>query len=332
MRAAIFDFDGVIANSEPLHFAGPARHPAEEGVGHRRGRVLPPLPGLRRPGGPAPGPGAARPGQRPRPHRDAWPGASREVFEALLPTVPFFPGAARPRARAGRRGPGGHRLGRAPRGDRGHPGGGRTARRVPRDRGRRRRPAGQAPSRAVPDRDARRLGRAAPGLRPEDCVVFEDSMPGIAAARAAGMKVVAVTNSYPAAKLGAAHRVVDTLAGIDARACARCSRPEPEHALPLPRPPGRQAPGRVPLRLRPQAAGRQGGAGPRRRGRPGRGDHRPAAPGRGLAGGRLQARPGTRPGLPAEAAGRLRGPGADRGRRRGRARGPAALPRRGPAA
>ncbi len=63
---------------------------------------------------------------------------------------------------------------------------------------------------------ARRLAERAPGLRPEDCVVFEDSMPGIAAARAAGMKVVAVTNSYPAAKLGAAHRVVDTLAGLDA--------------------------------------------------------------------------------------------------------------------
>jgi beta-phosphoglucomutase-like phosphatase (HAD superfamily) len=45
-------------------------------------------------------------------------------------------------------------------------------------------------------------------------VVFEDSMPGIAAARAAGMKVVAVTNSYPASKLGAAHRVVATLDGL----------------------------------------------------------------------------------------------------------------------
>jgi beta-phosphoglucomutase len=62
---------------------------------------------------------------------------------------------------------------------------------------------------------AKHLAALSPGLRPEDCVAFEDSMPGIAAARAAGMKVVAVTNSYPAAKLGAAHRVVATLAGID---------------------------------------------------------------------------------------------------------------------
>ena len=59
------------------------------------------------------------------------------------------------------------------------------------------------------------LAAHAPGLRPEDCVVFEDSMPGIAAARAAGMKVVAVTNSYPAARLTAAHRVVSTLEGVD---------------------------------------------------------------------------------------------------------------------
>jgi beta-phosphoglucomutase-like phosphatase (HAD superfamily) len=54
----------------------------------------------------------------------------------------------------------------------------------------------------------------APGLRPEDCLVFEDSMPGVAAALAAGMKVVAVTNSYSAAKLSAAHLVVDSLEGF----------------------------------------------------------------------------------------------------------------------
>jgi len=60
----------------------------------------------------------------------------------------------------------------------------------------------------------KRLEPRAPGLRAAECLAFEDSVPGIASARAAGMKVVAVTNSYPAAKLGTAHRVVDSLEGL----------------------------------------------------------------------------------------------------------------------
>src|SRR5262249_58750062 len=60
----------------------------------------------------------------------------------------------------------------------------------------------------------RRLQPAAPGLSPESCVVFEDSIPGIASALAAGMKVVAVSNSFPAAKLTAPHRVVPSLEGL----------------------------------------------------------------------------------------------------------------------
>jgi beta-phosphoglucomutase len=51
-------------------------------------------------------------------------------------------------------------------------------------------------------------------LTPADCLVIEDSVAGIAAGRAAGMKVLAVTHTYPAAKLTAAHRVVDGLAGL----------------------------------------------------------------------------------------------------------------------
>jgi beta-phosphoglucomutase len=52
---------------------------------------------------------------------------------------------------------------------------------------------------------------AMPGLCPGECLAIEDSMPGIAAARAAGMRVVAVTNTYPAEKLRAAQRVVASL-------------------------------------------------------------------------------------------------------------------------
>jgi beta-phosphoglucomutase-like phosphatase (HAD superfamily) len=60
----------------------------------------------------------------------------------------------------------------------------------------------------------RRLHYRAPGLEPSQCLVFEDSVPGILSARAAGMTVVGVTNSYPAAKLNLAHRVVDSLEGL----------------------------------------------------------------------------------------------------------------------
>jgi sugar-phosphatase len=61
----------------------------------------------------------------------------------------------------------------------------------------------------------RRLNGRAPDLQPAQCLVIEDSSTGIAAGLAAGMKVLAVTNSYPAATLAAAHRVVDSLAGLD---------------------------------------------------------------------------------------------------------------------
>ncbi len=63
---------------------------------------------------------------------------------------------------------------------------------------------------------ARRLAARTPGLAPGECVAFEDSMAGIAAALGAGMKVVGVAHSYPAEKLRSAHRVVDSLVGVDA--------------------------------------------------------------------------------------------------------------------
>ncbi|PYQ22017.1 MAG: HAD family phosphatase [Acidobacteria bacterium] len=53
---------------------------------------------------------------------------------------------------------------------------------------------------------ARELAAFAPGLEPADCLAFEDSVPGIASALAAGMKVVGVAHSYPPDKLRIAPR------------------------------------------------------------------------------------------------------------------------------
>jgi beta-phosphoglucomutase len=63
---------------------------------------------------------------------------------------------------------------------------------------------------------ARRLLSAAMGsdLEPEACLVIEDSVHGVLAARRAGMRVLAVTNSYPKGELTMADCVVDSLEGL----------------------------------------------------------------------------------------------------------------------
>lgn len=48
-------------------------------------------------------------------------------------------------------------------------------------------------------------------VKPSECVVIEDSVPGVLAAKRAKMKCVAVTNSFPAAKLKKADLIVKTL-------------------------------------------------------------------------------------------------------------------------
>ena len=75
-------------------------------------------------------------------------------------------------------------------------------------------------SEGKPDPQVYRLGRqrmeAALGrpLRPGDCLAIEDAPAGVAAAKAAGMKVLAVSNSVPPAGLAQADRVVPSLAGM----------------------------------------------------------------------------------------------------------------------
>lgn len=52
-------------------------------------------------------------------------------------------------------------------------------------------------------------------LTPADCLAIEDTAAGIESARAAGLHVLAVANTGPAASLGRAHRVVDSLGDVD---------------------------------------------------------------------------------------------------------------------
>ena len=57
---------------------------------------------------------------------------------------------------------------------------------------------------------------AALGVAPEACAVIEDSVLGVRAARAAGMRCIAVTNSLPAERLAEADLVVGSLEDADA--------------------------------------------------------------------------------------------------------------------
>lgn len=57
-----------------------------------------------------------------------------------------------------------------------------------------------------------------PDLRPEACAVIEDTPAGIRAARDAGLSVIAVGHSYPVETLREAHLTVPALADIDFRA------------------------------------------------------------------------------------------------------------------
>lgn len=53
------------------------------------------------------------------------------------------------------------------------------------------------------------------GVAPAECWVIEDSKPGVAAARAAGMRVIAITNTHPAAELRPATVVVENYTEIE---------------------------------------------------------------------------------------------------------------------
>jgi beta-phosphoglucomutase len=48
-----------------------------------------------------------------------------------------------------------------------------------------------------------------------ECLVIEDSVHGVEAARAAGMKCAAITTSYPPDQLKNAHHIIDSLVGLE---------------------------------------------------------------------------------------------------------------------
>ncbi|GAA3830249.1 HAD family hydrolase [Sphaerisporangium flaviroseum] len=58
-------------------------------------------------------------------------------------------------------------------------------------------------------------GAVVAGVRPEECVAFEDSLAGIAAAKAAGMTCVGVATTHHVSELSAADLVVSDLTGVD---------------------------------------------------------------------------------------------------------------------
>jgi HAD superfamily hydrolase (TIGR01509 family) len=50
---------------------------------------------------------------------------------------------------------------------------------------------------------------------PKDCVVIEDSPQGVKAAKIAGMRCLAITNTHPQKKLEEADRIVNSLENVD---------------------------------------------------------------------------------------------------------------------
>lgn len=72
-------------------------------------------------------------------------------------------------------------------------------------------------TRGKPDPEVFLKAAARAGLPPERCIVCEDSLHGIQAGRAGGMRVIGVSSSHPEAKLreAGAHRVVPDFRKVD---------------------------------------------------------------------------------------------------------------------
>jgi len=65
-------------------------------------------------------------------------------------------------------------------------------------------------------------------VAPENCIVIEDAVAGVAAAKRAGMRCLAVTNTHPRLSLMEADLVVDTLEEITVDNLERLLSPQGE--------------------------------------------------------------------------------------------------------
>jgi sugar-phosphatase len=79
---------------------------------------------------------------------------------------------------------------------------------------------GDEVQRGKPDPECYLLGARRIGVAPRDCVVIEDSPPGVAAGKAAGMRVIAVLTTHAAEAVRAADRRVASLADVTIRPTA----------------------------------------------------------------------------------------------------------------
>jgi sugar-phosphatase len=73
---------------------------------------------------------------------------------------------------------------------------------------------GDQVSRGKPDPEPYLAGLQRMSVRPSDCLVFEDAPPGIASAKAAGIRVIALRTTHDASVLNDADAVVDDLTRV----------------------------------------------------------------------------------------------------------------------
>lgn len=77
--------------------------------------------------------------------------------------------------------------------------------------------SGQDVGRGKPDPEGFLLAAKKLGVQPRCCVIIEDAIDGVRAAKAAGMKCIAVANTHPRETLAAADLTVESLETVDSR-------------------------------------------------------------------------------------------------------------------